>query len=83
MTRRLRSWSARLERGWSREVTGTGKFVSVEEVVSVKMEAPGPDSTLNRRARAVTTTSGVTDGEPGHRQLSLQACVMRALFLGG
>src|SRR5438132_3964415 len=57
LTRRLRSWSLLLERSWSGEIAGMGKFVGVEAVIRVEVEAPGPDGTLEGRARSEEHTS--------------------------
>lgn len=66
LTRLLRSWSLLLERSWSREIAGTGKFVGVEAVIRVEVEAPGPDGTLEGRAWTATTAGRVRDGELSH-----------------
>src|SRR5438132_1878258 len=56
----------RSERSWSGEIAGMGKFVGVEAVIRVEVEAPGPDGTLEGRAWTATTAGRVTDGELGH-----------------
>src|SRR2546429_1034297 len=63
LTRLLRSWGPLQERSWSGEIAGMGKFVGVEAVIRVEVEAPGPDGTLEGRAWTATTAGRVTDGE--------------------
>src|SRR6266508_2466195 len=78
-----RGWSLLQERSWSGEIAGMAKFVGVEAVIRVEVEAPGPDGPLEGRARAATTAGCITDGELSHATALLSwsgvAAVGRAL----
>jgi hypothetical protein len=48
------------------EVASLGKFVAIEVMMGVEVQASGPDGALERRARAATEPCRGGDGQRGH-----------------